>query len=335
MKKHRLQATETPQWDEELRHWLETYIAQHPHLTTEVLSRSHSIGVSRIALDKYLEGTYFLFKEQGGEGNSRDDSTIESAIRAYRERVELPSRFGYGKAFVSTYTWFQVKHACTLAVEENIIVLIYGKPGIGKSRCLKEFAQNSLYTPPVLFQCSRNITPVYFLQKIALELGVNERQKLPRLEDALAEKLKRYPRPLFIDQANYLNEKSLGSVCYIWEMAHIPIVLSGTKNLYDLFTTSPLTEDVRAQLSSRVAMHYLLAELSLAEAKAIIQRALAEDATDEIVAQIFSITGGIHRHLDMILPRILDLKSRNEEELKAGKITLREIIMTAGSRLMT
>ena len=59
----------------------------------------------------------------------------------------------------------------------------------------------------------------------------------PQLEDRIIEKLRRYPRPLFVDQANYLKEKALGSVCYIWEVARIPIVLAGTNALHTIFAT--------------------------------------------------------------------------------------------------
>lgn len=189
-------------------------------------------------------------------------------------------------------------------------------------------------TAPISVLCSRNITPLYFIQRVALNLGLSEHAITARLEDKVAEKLMRYPRPLFIDQANYLGEQSLGTICYIWEVAHVPIVLAGTKSLYDRFTTSQLTEDVRAQLSSRVAIHYPLAELLLSEAKPIIYQALGEDATDEIVAQIYNITGGVHRHLNMIFPRILELMKLNAKELVSGEVKLSELVGRAGSRLM-
>jgi hypothetical protein len=96
-----------------------------------------------------------------------------------------------------------------------------------------------------------------------------------------------------------------------------------------------MTEGVRAQLSSRVALHYLLAELSLPEAKAIIKRALGGLATNEVVAKIYNVTGGIHRHVDMIMPRILELVERNKEKLDAGEVTIIDIIVIAGSRLIT
>ena len=92
---------------------------------------------------------------------------------------------------------------------------------------------------------------------------------------------------------------------------------------------------MRAQLSSRVALHYMLSELTIEEVKGIVERALGEEATAEMVAQIYNVTGAIHRHVDMILPRILDLKSRNEEKLRTGEVKLREIVNIAGSRLMT
>jgi len=322
-------------WDEELRGWLEDYIVKHPHHPTTVLSRSQYIGVARRALDAYLAGTYFLPKEADGQGFNPESSKIEHAVRAYRERVEGTIRHGYSRSFVETRTWFQLQRACAKAINENVIVVIYGKPGVGKTRCLVEFAVQKMITAPISILCSRNITTHYFAQKLARALNLNDRPLTARLEDAVAEKLKRYPRPLFIDQANYLNERSLGTICYIWEVARIPIVLVGTKDLYDLFITSRLTEDVRAQLSSRVALHYLLPELIIAEVKAIIQRNLGEDANDEVVAQIFNVTGGIYRHVDMILPHILQLKARHHEKLATGKMAISEVISSAGSRLMT
>jgi len=106
---------------------------------------------------------------------------------------------------------------------------------------------------PLAVLCSRNITARYFVQQLARGLNLDDRAATPELEDMVAQKLLRYPRAIFADQANYLNERGLGSVCHLWERARVPVCLAGTKDLYDLFTTSRMTEDVRAQLSSRVA----------------------------------------------------------------------------------
>ena len=69
--------------------------------------------------------------------------------------------------------------------------------------------------------------------------------------------------------------------------------------------------------------------------KGIVEHAMGDEATDEMIAQIYNVTGAIHRHVDMIIPRILDLKARNEEKLRRGEVKMRDIISIAGSRLMS
>ncbi|MGH9764882.1 MAG: AAA family ATPase, partial [Blastocatellia bacterium] len=134
--------------------------------------------------------------------------------------------------------------------------MIYGRPGVGKSRSLVEYAVREMTSYPISILCSRNVTVRYFVQEIAGVLGFDERTSSPRLENMIAEKLRRSPRALFVDQANFLDERGLGTVCHIWEKARTPTVLVGTKALFDRFMSSRMTEDVRAQLSSRVALHY-------------------------------------------------------------------------------
>ena len=321
-----------PPGDEELRLWLSRYIEQHPHHNTTVLAREDYTGISRPALDQFLAGTYFLSKDAGGQGVK--SSTVLDLVRAFREKVEGTTRHGYQQTFNPTRSWVQVQTACNTAIEENVIVVVYGRPGVGKSRCLRQFSLEKMTTQPLTVLCSTNVTARYFVQRLAQGLKLDDRLTTAKLEDIIAEKLKRSPRPIFVDQANYLSEKSLGSVCYIWEIARIPVVLAGTKALYDLFTTSRLTEDVRAQLSSRVAMHYPLAELSTPEAKTIITRALGKHATDDNIAAILSVTQGVYRHVDMLIPRVLQLMKANAQKIERGDLSVEELIARAGSRLM-
>jgi DNA transposition AAA+ family ATPase len=325
-----------PLGDESLRQWLAEYIEAHPQHDTSILQREQFIGMSRTALDAYLNGMYFLPKENGGQGVDPKNSKLERLVRAFRDRIEGTVRHGYAQTFVETRTWLQLQQACSTAINENVIVVVYGKPGVGKTRSLAEYATAKMTgTLPIQILCSRNITTRYFVQKLARAIGLDDRATTARLEDLIAEKLRRSPRPVFVDQANYLNEKALGSICYVWDIARVPVVLVGTRDLYELFITSRLTEDVRAQLSSRVAMHYPLAELTTAEVSSIIKRALGDEATDENIAAIINVTGGVHRHVDMIIPRVNELKKRNETKLKNKEITMKDIIETAGRRLMT
>jgi DNA transposition AAA+ family ATPase len=326
--------------DEDLRLWLQEYLDEHPHLTTVELARSNQIGGSRTVLDAYLNGTYFLSKDAGGMGVNPHGSKVEDNIRRFREKVEGVVRNGYKNSFLETRSWKQFQHACKTAIEENVIVVVYARPGTGKSRCLRQFASSNMKTLPIEILCSTNITTKYFVQKIARELNLSDRKNTAEMEDLIAEKLAKYPRPIFIDQANYLHEKALGTICYVWERARVPIVLIGTRDLYDLFNKSTLTQDVRVQLSSRVAMHYPLLELGVEEVKAIVTSVLGPKATKEVVAEIFRATGGNseyganHRHLDMIMPRVASLIEANDELIVSGKKKVEDIVQRAARRLM-
>lgn len=321
-----------PQYDETLRQWLEKFIKDHPHLSTKELSRSHHIGVTRSYLDAYLERKIFLSKEQGGYGVK--NSKIEDQIRAFRERVEGTERHGSQAGFVKTRTFTVLQQAIQTAIRRNVIVVAYGPPGVGKTKCLTEFSVSNLQTPPISILCSMNITVRDFVEQIAGELNLDTRASTAKLERVVAEKLRRAPRILFIDQANYLNEKALGSICFWWDKARVPIVLVGTALLYENFMTSRLTEDVRAQLSRRVAVSYPLPSLEIEEAKSIITRALGQDATDENVTLIFNLTGGLFGNLDNLFDYFYDVKKLNERKLKAGDVTIEKVIRTAATKLM-
>jgi DNA transposition AAA+ family ATPase len=319
--------------DEELRLWLIGFIREHPHLTAKELSRSDHIGMSRTALEYYMEGTYFLPSEAGGQGVSPKGSKLEARIRAYREKVEGTVRHGFKNEFVRTRSWLQFQHACKTAIEENVIVVVYAKPGVGKSRCLREFGLEKMTTGIIDILCSANITTRYFVQKIARALQLNDSFPTAKLEDMIAEKLKKNVRPLFVDQANYLNEKALGTICYLWEKARIPIVLMGTHDLHELFMRSSLTEDVRVQLSSRVAMHYPLMELSVDEVKTIVSKVLGPRATEKVIMHIYNATLGNHRHIDFIMPRLMKSIRKNNANLEAGDISIEELVDQAAGRL--
>jgi hypothetical protein len=101
-----------------------------------------------------------------------------------------------------------------------------------------------------------------------------------------------------------------------------------------MFFSSKLTEDARAQIIRRVAMHYPLMELSVGEVKSILKRALGNDATDNVIAKIYTVTSGIYGHIDMIIPRINELAGMNKQALSNGEMSMLDIVETAGRRLM-
>jgi DNA transposition AAA+ family ATPase len=320
--------------DEELRQWLLSYIEEHPHHTTVVLSRAQYIGISRKALDAYLDGSCFRREKEGGLGLNAGNSNLERKIREFQARVDRPRRLRLTGDFIQTRTWKQLKHACSVAVHENSIVVIYGKSGIGKTVGLQEYALRHMVVQPLVILCSMSVKANFFMAKLAGMLDYRLRATTAKLEDVVAEKLRRTPRAIFVDQANFLSEESLGSLCHIWERASVPIVLAGTPSLYNLFMTSRLTEDVREQITSRVRMHYILSEVLFEEAAPLIRRILQEDATAENVKEVYELMRGSFRNLEHYRPHFSELKRINRERLKSGEVKTREIIRLAASRLM-
>jgi DNA transposition AAA+ family ATPase len=314
--------------DEELRQWLAEFIENHPHLTVVELSRSDYIGYSRPALDAYLKGTYFL-------GTNPSNSNLEKKIRAFREKMEGVNVDGFTTEFLQTRLWQQFQYLCKVAITEKRIVIGYGRPGAGKSRALQQFKVEKMTTMPIEILCSRNITTRYFVQKLAKELKISPSHGIAELEDLIAEKLKKgVARLIIVDQANYLGERSLGTICYIWEKTRVPIVLLGTKDLYDSFMNSNMTEDVRAQLTSRVAWHSLLDELSEEEVINLASKILGKFAKPELITKIWEITQGNHRHLEYLLPRVAGIVKMNEAEIESGEFTSDELVEKAGQKLL-
>lgn len=237
-------------------------------------------------------------------------------------------------SFQETSAWKYLQHACDTAINENAIVVAYGRPGVGKTRCLLEYIARRMAMQPISILCSPNTTPPSFAKLFAQMVGAPVRRQLHLTEEEIITKLRRAPKPIVVDQANYLDEQSLGTLCFIWERMPIPMILTGTKQLYDTFFRSRLTEEVRGQLSSRIALHYLLPELTQSETRTILQQALGDAATEEAVALIHSLTGGVFRSVDMMIPRLLELQQRNEQKIAEGTVKMPDLIRTAASRLM-
>lgn len=70
--------------DETLREWLADYVSANTDVSKTELQKR--IGCSRTAIDNYLAGTYFLPKEQGGQGVV--NSKIEDKIKAFKATLE-------------------------------------------------------------------------------------------------------------------------------------------------------------------------------------------------------------------------------------------------------
>jgi DNA transposition AAA+ family ATPase len=240
----------------------------------------------------------------------------------------------YLGTFVETGAWKHLQNACDTAINETAIVVVYGHPGVWKTRCLMKYVSGRMATIPISIDCSPNTTNNSFLRHLAHLVGADVRQQAHLIEIEIAIKLRQSPKAIFINRANYLVEKSLGTFCFLCEYRRLPMVLTGTKQLYDIFFHSKLTEDVRGQLSLRIAMHYLLPELTQTETRSILEQTLGNDATEDVIKLIHTVTGKVFCSIDTMIPRIMKLKQRNEQKPSDGTLKMQDVAKMAASRLM-
>jgi hypothetical protein len=64
------------------------------------------------------------------------------------------------------------------------------------------------------------------------------------------------------------------------------------------------------------------------------RRALGPDVTEEAIALIHDVTGGVFRSVDMMIPRLLELRQSNEKKLAEGSVKMQDLVKTAARRLM-
>lgn len=333
--------------DEALRQRFANFMAKYPHLTTAELSRDNQIGFSKTGLDGYLKGTYFLFGGPNGSPVNPAKSKLERLIREYLDRVEGDQRSGEKSEFVQTVCWQQFQYLCNTAIEENIIGVGYGSPGVGKTVSMGQYSLEKLTTRPIHILCSFNINARYFIQKIAEELNVKTNVSIPELEDRVADRLIKNKRSIFIDQGNYLPLKSVGTVLHLWDRARVPIIMTGTYKLYQMFMQLSDTEDVKGQVSSRIALMIPLMGLDDSSTKTIVMNALGQHATPEVIAEIFNTISrrvvdpngdltltASHRNLSFLLDNLRRFIKKRSAEIDAKQLSVKDLVAPAASRLI-
>lgn len=333
--------------DEALRQRFVRFMAKYPHLTTAELSRDNQIGFSKTGLDGYLKGTYFLTGGPNKSPVNPANSKIERLIREYLDRVEGNQRSGEKSEFVQTVCWHQFQYLCNTAIEENIIGVGYGSPGVGKTVSMGQYSIEKLSTRPIHILCSFNITARYFIQQIADDLKIKDRVSIPELENLVADRLIKNKRALFVDQGNYLPLKSIGTILHLWDRARIPIVITGTYKLYEMFMQLSDTEDVKGQVSSRIALMIPLTGLDEAATKTIVMNALGQYGTADVIAEIFNAVArrvrdsngdltliASHRNLSYLLDNLRRFIAKRSAEIEAGELSVKELVDKAAGRLI-
>ncbi|GAB5379002.1 MAG: ATP-binding protein [Aliiglaciecola sp.] len=125
--------------------------------------------------------------------------------------------------------------------------MLSGKAGLGKTTAGAWLFVNA---EGVLIRCLKADTLSTFLERLALELGLETRQRRADMINFIVRELAMTGKPLFIDEADYLasNTEVLETIRDIYDLSNVPIILIGYEQL-------PIKVKRLPQLYSRISQH--------------------------------------------------------------------------------
>lgn len=125
------------------------------------------------------------------------------------------------------------------------MALIYGEPGLGKSRTALWWAVKN---DAVYIRSSNMMSGRWFLEELVEELGESPLYKSSELFNQAVSQLTQTPRPLVIDEIDYLlsDSKAIETIRDIYDRTEVPIALIGMnkankkfiryRHIYDRFS---------------------------------------------------------------------------------------------------
>ncbi len=125
------------------------------------------------------------------------------------------------------------------------MALVYGEPGLGKSRAALWWAVKN---DAVYLRSSNMMSGRWFLEELVEELGEAPMYKSSDLFNQAISQLSQDPRPLIIDEIDYLlnDSKAIETIRDIYDRVDVPIILIGMnkankrfmryRHIYDRFS---------------------------------------------------------------------------------------------------
>lgn len=203
-------------------------------------------------------------KYKGDNESINDKLTIWLANRAARVN-QMPQ----APDFIETKTYRQIEKTLMYSQIAQCISVIWGVPGVGKSKSLQHFAHKRPNVWMITVSPSR-VSLVECLYEIALELGIgNAPRRAGQLGRVIRQKLRGTSGLLIIDEADQLGYSVLEELRILQEDTGIGLALVGNEKTYqNLHGGNSRNEDF-ARLFSRIAKVVSIKKTKLDDLKAI------------------------------------------------------------------
>jgi len=178
---------------------------------------ARSVGTSPATLSQIMKGNYLGDSE-------RILDRIGKYIENYKRREE-----GSAGVWLETANTRLAGFIVEKTASHRKMALVYGMAGTGKTETCRRLCEN--FGNGVFIETDAAITPRSFLYRITSVLKIQGKRALSDTLDIIGQALRLRDIVLFIDEAEYLDYRSLELARRINDFTGTPIVLSGTFDL--------------------------------------------------------------------------------------------------------
>lgn len=292
------------------------------HITiTGIATRA---GMRRETLSLIVNGRAAATPEQRGRllqvladmGYADPDEAAEAQREAPPAPVIRPIGDARSMKLIETEAFSHALGWCNSIRQRREIGVMVGRPGIGKTTTLREFADR---TPGVhMITCWRVMRMGDLLSEMARALNIslhgNMYERTLQLLDALS---RREDVMYILDEANQLKKwdtDKFEQVRQIWDATRTPVILAGTHRLEEILRRWD-GRDETTQLSSRMSP-YEYRPIAEREVRAILREYdLAADAQAELTKIAMDRNNGGMRNLVAILGMCLEVAGEDRIDL--------------------
>ncbi|CDL79758.1 AAA family ATPase [Xenorhabdus cabanillasii] len=207
---------------------------------------------SNIARESGLSGT--ALSQFMNESYRGDNDSVASKLSVWLEnRTRRTTEMPAAPDFVQTKTVRQIWSALQYAQIAQCISVIYGSPGVGKTKSLQQFASDRPNVWLITVSPSR-ASLSECLYELALELGIGDApRRAGQLGRSVRRKLRGTSGLLIIDEADHLDYPVLEELRILQEDTGIGLALVGNHQVYSKLTGGNSRNVDFARLFSRIA----------------------------------------------------------------------------------
>lgn len=232
-------------------------IVENDGISYTVIARE--AGSTAGAVSAFMNAKY-----KGDNESVNGKLTIWLANRAARVN-QMPQ----APDFIETKTYRQIMSALQYSQIAQCISVIWGVPGVGKSKSLQHFAHKRPNVWMITVSPSR-VSLVECLYEIALELGIgNAPRRAGQLGRVIRQKLRGTSGLLIIDEADQLGYSVLEELRILQEDTGIGLALVGNEKTYQNLHGGNSSNEDFARLFSRIAKVVSIKKTKLDDLKAI------------------------------------------------------------------